>query len=141
MERKGEKRNIWKIVSVAFIVIFISIIAAGIINAGTSRNFTQPTGDMVESAKGIVAQDLLERGDSIDNYEVFVMNRMVGFFNHRHARNGMPPMKPGPCPEEIQCFENNIQVALKSDSRDCLYIIDADSGKIVMRASTEWFND
>jgi hypothetical protein len=126
------RRNVWKIVSVAFIAVFLTIIAGGFINAGTGKQFEEPTGDMIDFAQSVVARDLEASGDSMDNYEVLVTNRVVGLMN-RHQRGG--PMMEPECPCE------NIQVALRNQSTGMLYIIDAESGNIIMKSRTEWFDD
>jgi hypothetical protein len=138
--KNSGQRNIWKIVSVVFIALFILILAWGVFGLRQKPNFTAPTEDQIDLAKTVVAEDLHTMGDSIDNYEVFVTNRIVGFIGKSHQRNGMHGMKPLGCPNMMGCSGRNIQVALKGNSSGYLYIVDMDSGKISMKSFTEWFN-
>jgi hypothetical protein len=136
--RKGnsrKERNMWKMVSLVFIALFILILAWGLMNTRPRPTFTEPTQEQIDAAKTIVAQDLQARGDNISNYEVFVTNRIVGLFGMPHPSNEEPAInhiKPGDF--------RNIQVSLRGNTTAYLYIVNIDSGKILMRSFTEWFN-
>ena len=130
------KRNILKVVSLVFIVLFISIITGGFIQASTQKQFTEPGGDLAELAREIVAQDLLSMGDSIDNYDIYVTNRMVGFVNG-HRPMGKHAVWPGPG----GCLSDNIQVILKAENSGMLYMVNAETERVMMRSHTEWFSE
>ncbi|MCX6814458.1 MAG: hypothetical protein NTY20_02310 [Candidatus Aenigmarchaeota archaeon] len=135
----GKERNVWKMVSVVFIALFILILAWGLMNTRPRPTFTEPTQEQIDMAKAIVAQDLQTRGDNIDNYEVFVTNKIVGFIGKPHPMDGMPDKTPMMCHDEM-CNLNNLQVSLQSNSTAYLYLVNIDSERVVMRSFTEWFN-
>jgi hypothetical protein len=136
----GAKRNVWKIVSVVFISLFILILLWGITNLRSRPQFPEPTQEQTDMAVAVVTDDLQASGDSIDNYEVSVANRMIGFIGRPGPRNGMPGLKPGGHPDMARVSGENIQVALRGNSTGHLYIVDLESGSIVMHSFTEWFN-
>ena len=142
MKQKQERktrRNMLKIVSIIFILLFVSALVGVFINASRAPKFTEPTEEQAESAISIVSYELKAMSDSIENYEIAVTNRMMGFIEGGH---GMRPVRsPGCMMESSGCHRNNIQVAVRNGSTTHLYIVDLDSGKIVMRSSTEWFDD
>jgi hypothetical protein len=145
MESKGEgkknERNTWKIVSIAFILVFVSVIAWGILSVRSAPEFSEPSEDQVGFARSIVASDLQGRGDSIENYEVIVTNRVVGYVGHDHMEGGMHGPGFMGCPAMMNCYRRNVQVALMGNSSAYLYIVDMEEGKIVMRTFTEWMDD
>jgi hypothetical protein len=132
----GKERNVWKMVSIVFIALFILILAWGLMNTRSRPAFTEPTQEQIDMAKGVVAQDLQARGDSIDNYEVLVTNRIVGLFGRPHLSNEEPAIEPF---GKMGNFRN-LQVSLRGNTTAYLYIVDIGSGKVVMRSFTEWFN-
>ena len=134
------KRNIWKIVSVVFIILFISILAWGILSLRAKPVFTGITEQQITMAEGVVAQDLEARGDSIENYNVSVTNQVVGFVKG-HSPMGKHAVWPGHCPGPGGCQPANIQVILKADNSGMLYMVDSETGRVMMRSHTEWFNE
>lgn len=137
----GSRRNTWKIISVVFIVLFILILLWGLINVRPRYQFIEPTQDQIDMAKTVVANDLQVRGDSIDNYDVDVTNRVVGFIGRPRQGNGRPDIKPMEFPDRMSSLGSNIQVSLRGNSTGYVYIVDLDSEKILMRSFTEWFDD
>jgi hypothetical protein len=138
-KESGKERNIWKLVSVVFIAMFILILVWGLISLRSRPQFLEPTSEQVDMARNVVAQDLQTMGDSIDDYEVIVTDRMVGFIGMPGPRNGMPGIKHMGPPNGMRM--RNLQVSLRGNSTGYLYIIDLDSEGIAMRSFTEWFND
>ena len=135
----GKERNVWKIVSMVFIALFIVILAWGLMSTRPRPTFTEPTQEQMNMAETIVAQDLQAKGDNISNYEVFVTNRIVGLFGIPHPSNEEPAINQIKSPGEAGNFRN-IQVSLRGNTTAYLYIVNIDSGKILMRSFTEWFN-
>jgi hypothetical protein len=139
----AKERNVWKIVSAVFIALFIIVMIAGILNSRFRPPFmerlNEPTQEQIEMARSIVTHDLQARGDNISDYEVLVMNRMVGFISRPHPDGRLVMEQPESIIEGIQ-DPANIQVLLRGNSTGYLYIINADSQKIVMRSFTEWLN-
>jgi len=133
----GAKRNVWKIVSVVFISLFILILLWGLMNLRSRPQFSEPTQEQIDMAGAIVAGDLRASGDSIDNYEVSVTKRMVGFIGRSRPGNGMPGMKHMASTNGMR----NLQVSLRGNSTGHLYIVDLESESIVMHSSTEWFDE
>jgi hypothetical protein len=140
MKRKkndSDQRNVWKIVSIVFIVLFVLILIWGIANVRSRNPFTELNQGQIDMAKKVVAEDLESIGDSIDNYEVYVTNRPVGFID-RPQGNGRPG-NPIMFPDKDNNL-SNVQVSLRGNSSGYLYIIDMGSEKVLMRSFTEWFN-
>ena len=133
----NREKNPWKMVSVIFIILFIAILAWGILALRTKPEFTQLTEEQITLAEGIVSQDLESRGDDIENYEVSVTDRVVGFFE-RHGP-GMGPWTP--CRNGDCQHRRSIQVSLRGNTSGYLYIVDLDSERILMKSATEWFED
>jgi len=132
--------KLWKIVSVIFIALFIAILLWAFTGMRPEHRFDEPTLVQAETAKALVAQDLLAGGDSIDNYDVLVTNRMLGFIGRSHPRNGMPPMRHEPCLERGTCPARNLQVSLRGNSTGYVYTVDIDEQRIMMKSFTEWFD-
>lgn len=138
--KPGEKRNIWKIVSVVFISLFILILVWGMINLRFRTHFPEPTQEQIDMAGAVVSEDLQAAGDSIDNYEVSVTNRMIGFIGRPGPGNGMPGRVPGNHHDMSGASGKNIQMSLRGNSTGHLYIVDLESESILMHSFTEWFN-
>lgn len=134
-----KERNVWKIVSAVFIVLFVLILAVGFMHPRPRMAFTEPTQEQVSMAESVVAQDLQARGDNISNYEVSVTNRVIGFIGEPYPGNAMPAIRQFNLPGESENFRN-LQVSLRGNTTAYLYIVDIDSEKITMRSFTEWFS-
>jgi hypothetical protein len=121
-----KNRKTWRIVSAAFVMAFLLILAGGLIKArGTEYSVTAATPEQVEYAKLIVAQELQSKGDSIENYDVMISQRIREFGRQKLSKNIM-------------------QASLYKDSARHLFLIDTDSGRIIMHTKTEfygWMND
>lgn len=133
----GNQRNVWKIVSIVFIALFIVVLIWGQMNLRSRHHFAEPTQEQIDSAKSIVSRDLQAMGDSMDNYQVSVTNRIMGFIGGPRP-DEMPPMGQI-MPLETES-SGNLQISLRSNTTNYLYLVDIDSGKILMRSFTEWLN-
>ena len=134
----GKERNVWKILSLVFIALFILILAWGLMNSRPVQRFTEPTQEQIDMAKSIVAQDMQSMGDNISNYEVSVTNRIMGFIGEPML-GGRSAMRQFNLPIGPENFRN-LQVSLRGNATVYLYIVDIDSEKVVMRSFTEWFS-
>jgi hypothetical protein len=127
-----QKMNVWKIVAVVFIILFCMALIGGLFRISYPRHyFMAPTQEQIDSAKAIVAQELAKEGDDINNYKVVVSNR-IGKFNGIDI--GVHPEPPG---RQIPSG-NVIHISLQSNSTSHFYLIDIDSGNVVMHSFTEW---
>lgn len=121
---KDEKMHgnmFWKGVAMAFIAVFIVIIIIGLVRFYTfqPRHFAaQPVQTGI--AEKAVADDLSQRGDNISNYKVQVSDMARGF-----TRNGMN--------------KSIIQISLSDGSTRQIYLVDSDSGQIVMHSETTFY--
>lgn len=119
-EHKSKVKNVWKTVSVVFIVLFFLILIVGIMRAYHFKSsFITATEDQVNSARTIVSQELQNKGEEIDDYEIYVGNKI-----RKHGRNA----------------KSIIQVSLLKDSTRHLYLIDIDSHEIVLHSETEFYS-
>jgi len=119
--RENTGNLFWKGVAIAFIVVFCIIVVFGIIrfyHFEPPRAAANPS--QIDLAEKVVAQDLSSRGKNISNYKIQVSGMARGF-----ARDGVS--------------KSIIQVSLYDKSRRHLYLIDADSGQMVMHSETTFY--
>ena len=136
-QSKGKgKMNVWKIVAVVFIILFCAALVGGLFRISRPRSpFMAPTQEQIDSAKAIVAWELEKSGDDIKNYDVVVSN-MIGKFND--IGMGVSPRPPGR-QNAVGIHEGKvIHISLHGNSTSHFYLIDIDSGKIIMHSLTEW---
>lgn len=138
-KKAGRERNVWKITSVVFIALFVIILLWSMLSLRPRYDFSEPTQEQIDMAESIVAQDLQSMGDSIDNYEVSVTDRMIGFMGRHEMMDGMPGMRHGGFPDEMSM--RNLQISLRNNSTGYLYIVNMDSERVMMRSFTEWFDE
>ncbi len=139
-EKKNEM-NVWKIIAVVFIVLFGMALAGGLFRIYNSGPLpSAPTQEQMDSARNVVAQELAKSGDDISNYEVTVSSMI-------RKLDRMPPMfirMEGP---ETTGFNqeisdgNTLHVSLQSETKTHFYLVNIDTGKIIMHSFTEWMVD
>jgi len=121
-KKQKTKHNAWKIISIIFIVVFVVILIGGLLRAYYFRTGSKSaTPAQMELAKTVALSDLKNNGENITGYTVQVSNRIR-----------MPP--PNTLPRNIT------EVLIYNQSVRYNYIIDADTGKILVSMRTE-FND
>jgi len=119
--RGKENLNVWKIVAVVFIILFCIALIGGLFKIYHFKSsFTTPTQDQIDSAKAIVAQELQNEGDNIDGYEVTVSKNIRRF-------------------GRMDSSKNTIQVSLRKNATSHLFIIDIDSGNVLMHSQTDFY--
>jgi len=123
-KHKGKQNvNVWKVVSVVFIFLFILVIIGGVyfrIPPHFRGQLNIPTQDQIDSAKATIAKELQKDGDDIQNYQVAVSENIRGL-------GRMTPPR------------NILQVSLQKNSTMHLFLIDVDSGEILMHSRTEFY--
>ena len=123
---KADKKNIWKIVALIFIGIFILIIAGGLIRSYYFRpHFIPLSEQQIDSAKTAVYNDLAGKGINAPMESIKVANEVR-------------PIRPDKEEKKI------IEVSAEVDSIRHIYLIDANSNEILMHSQTEffsWMND
>ena len=136
-EKKNEM-NLWKIVAVVFIVLFGLALAGGLFRIYHAvPPMSVPTQEQMDSARNVVAQELAKSGDDIGNYEVTIssmirkLDRMLPMFIRMEGPEGSG------FSQEIR-DGNTIHVSLQSETKTHFYLVDIDSGKIIMHSFTEW---
>ncbi|MBU2561736.1 MAG: hypothetical protein KKD17_05545 [Nanoarchaeota archaeon] len=116
-----KKRNVWKIVAIAMVVVFVLIVAGGIIKLHRFKaSFAAATEEQTSSAEAAVMQDLESRGLNISEYTVRVSHKVIGMREGGDDRNIM-------------------QVFAEANSSRHSYLIDMDSGKIMLHSQTETY--
>jgi len=141
-QKMNKKINIWKVVSVVFIFLFILVIAGGIFRVSHSRgSLMTPTQDQINYARDIVAAQLQDSGDNISDYKVTISNDIREFGPMPLDRRGFGPMMPPQAPSKVpsQGTRNIIQVSLHKNSTMQLFLIDIDSGEILMHSRTDFY--
>ena len=114
----------WKGIAIAFIAVFCIILIFGIIRWQHFRpQYAQyempkiPQQPLIGSVKDVISADLSNSGENISDYDVQVSDNIRKF-----PREGMD--------------KNIIQVSLYAGTKRHLYLVDADSGVIVMHSET-----
>jgi len=115
-------KNAFKIASIAIAVIFIAIIAWGIVR---SHYFTSahavPTESQIAAAKAAVVSALEQKGDSLSHYQFSAAKRTRGW--SRSATNGM------------------LEVFAYSNATLHTYLVDVNSSAILAHAQFEFFGN
>jgi len=113
--------NVWKVVSVIFIFLFILVLVSGLFRVQDFKgSFKTPTQDQIEYAKAIVARELQNQSDDINNYQ-FIISEDIRRF------------------DRITPSKNIIQVSLQKNSTMQMFLIDIDSGEVLMHSKTEFY--
>jgi len=110
------KINVWKITSVVFIVLF-GLLLLGKFARGPhfERSYNAPTQEQIDLVKNLVLTDLELRGIK-GNIDLKVSE------NRRFSKN-------------------NIGASLSIDNKKISYLVNVDSGKLLMRSETEFFDE
>ena len=121
-EKETEKKNIWKIVSIVFIVLFVLVLISGLWRAYTFRPaFDLANASQIEAAKNIAVSDLASRGENVASYQFKVSDKIREI--------------PGDA-ENKKVLEVNVY----NESVHNMYIIDVQSGAILMYSKTEFYD-
>jgi len=111
--------HVWKIVSIVFIIIFLGILAEALIRHYHFKSyFTQPTEYQANMTRNAAIQDLSNRGEDTSQYKISVSEAI----------------KPTSINEPIR---NIIEVTAYNDTVMHLYIVDANTGEILMHSISE----
>ncbi len=118
-EKNGKKKhNVRKVVLSVFAVLIILVLICGALKfLFFKESFIQPTALQVESAKSLVSESLQAKGDDISNYDIRFSERIKQ--------------------SEDESDRNTLQVLLLGNSTSHSYLIDLDSGMIVMHMEKE----
>jgi len=113
------KNNAWKIAAVIVIVIFIVIVISALIrNINYRSMIVKPTQAQIDMAQQVATDDLTQRGENLTDYNI----RVSG---------GIRPVPAG------NPANNVIEVSAYNDYMMHLYLIDANSGAILMHSKSE----
>lgn len=113
----------WKVISIAFIAIFCVILLFGVLRwYHLKPHHMAVQQSQLDLAKEVVSADLSSAGYNLSDYKVQVADSIRGFSRDRQN-------------------ENIIQVSLFGDSKMHQYLVDADSGKIIMHSETTFYGD
>ena len=117
--QEKKSRNVWKFVSIIFIVLFALILVSSVIRNYVFRpQFTRHTDSQIETAKNIALNDFQKRGEDITNYNISVSPRIR-------------PINMDRAPKNV------IEVSMYNDTLRHSYIVDIDSETIQMYMRTE----
>ena len=116
------KINTWKIISIIFIVLFVLIVVGGLLRVHNFRSSdTMASNSQIETAKNIAFTDITNRGENITGY-LFKASDKIRSINTGSIRR------------------NIIEVSVFNQSARHTYIVDINSGDILVYSKTE-FND
>ena len=128
------KRNVWKIISIICILIFIAILISGLIRSSHFREKTNKASDaQIATAKNIATSDLISRGETIDNYQ-FKSSGMI---------RSMEKRPRGIDKTDNRTYNENsniLEVYFYNNTTINSYIINVDTGSILVYTKTV-FND
>lgn len=141
--KRKQKKNVWKIISVIFIVMFCLMLIGGLMRVYHFMSvFSVPTQEQIDSAKDIIAQELENKGDDIDDYEISVSNRIIDFDRMGRSKGIFVEIEHSEDSkgifDRIMDSEGTIQVSLVKNSTMHSYLIDVNSGTVVMHFFIEW---
>lgn len=112
----------WKGISIAFIALFCVILVFGIVRWQHFKpHHIAAQQSQIGLATKAVSDDLSSAGYNLSDYKIQVADSIRGFARDRQN-------------------ENIIQVSLFGDSKMHQYLVDADSGKIIMHSETTFYD-
>ena len=121
-QKKEEKQKIiWKIVAIAVIAIFGVLIIGGLIKAHYIRSsFVKPTQAQIDYAAKIATEKLQSMGENVSAFQIQTGKRM-----RTHKENGVS--------------RTIIQVSFSNNSTTHIYLVDVNSGEVLLHSETETF--
>ena len=112
-------RRTWKIVAVAVIVIFVLIILGTIVKIYHFKSsFTKPTPTQIDYATKIATKKLQSSGGNVSAFEIRVGNRIKRMYDNEFSRS-------------------IVQVSFINNSNSHAYLIDVNSGEILLHSETD----
>jgi len=112
---------VWKIVAIAMVGIFAVLIIMGLIKAHNIKSsFTSPTNAQIDLARNLAIEKFESIGGNTSAFQIRVEDRM------RRPR------------DEI----NNrtiLQVVFYNDTTTHIFLVDVNSGKVIMHSETEMY--
>jgi cell division protein FtsB len=120
-QENPSKLNIWKIVALVVIALFAGTLIFGVIKLQRfKQTLVDPTDTQVESAKTLALQDIEKRGFNTSEYDIKVAPKVRGMSEAGENRN-------------------IIQVFAEANASRHNYLIDTDSGMILLHSQTETY--
>lgn len=116
----------WKGISIAFIIIFGVILVFGVLRWYHFKpHHIAVQQSQIDLAKNAVSADLAKAGYNVSDYKIQVADSARGFSRDR---------------EQDRMDEKIIQISLFGDSKMHQYLVDADSGSIMMHSETTFYD-
>ncbi len=117
----NKTRRMWKIVSISLVVIFLIFIVGGAIKASYFRSsLITPTQAQIDFAKKKAAEKLQATGANMTAFQ-------------SHAAEKMRRMREDGISRDV------IQVSFYSESAMHIYIVDVNSGEVLLHSETETY--
>jgi hypothetical protein len=121
-----KKRNIWKILSIIFIVLFLFVLVSGVWRAyHFKHSFTKATPAQIDLVKGIAMTDLTSKGINISGLSFKVSNEI----------RDTPKSSTDSNTRQI------LEVSATNASVRYMYIIDITSSDILVYSMTVFYDD
>ena len=116
-----KKMKAWKIVSVIVIMMFILVVIGGLIKAYHFKSsFAKPTQAQVDDAEKIAAKQMQSSGANVSAFQMHAGNKMRKFSDDGVSRN-------------------IIDVLFSSNSTMHNYLIDLNSGTVLLHSETDFY--
>jgi hypothetical protein len=112
------KKNL--LMASSIVALLIIIIVVGLIKEHSTSSSVRPTGSQILFAKAVIASALQSKGDNISNFRFSAAEKIRGVRENKEA---------------------TLQVFLNNDSARLTFIIDMNSGKILMRSETQLYEN
>jgi len=123
VKEKDKKTNVWKVISIICIILFIAILIGGLLKAYRFKSsFKSATTVQIDSAKTIAINNLASQGENVSNYMFRVSDNIM-------------PMGVG-----SEHNNSTIEVSLYNESVRNVYLIDVNSGNILMYDRMEFYD-
>jgi len=121
-----QRKKVWKITAVAVIVLFVLLMIAGLIKVYYFRSFLiKPTQVQIDYATKIATEKLKSMGENASSFQTHVGKRIKRFRSDGIAKSIM-------------------EVSFYKDSTSHAYLIDVNSGEVLLHSETNtygaWMN-
>jgi len=116
------RTNIFKITSIVVVLIFVLIIAAGLIREYYPSPSAKPTESQILAAKTVVASALQSEGDALSNYRFVASDRIRHLSRNEDSKRVL----------EVSAYNNMTRHT---------YLIDMDSNGIVVHSQVDFYGN
>ena len=116
---KNKSQKIWKIVSIAVVIVFMLVLAGGLIKVFYFKSsFVKPTQGQIDDATRIAIKKLQSTGVNASAFQIHVGSKIRKIYNDGVSNT-------------------ILQVSFANNSTSHTYLIDVNSGEVLLHSETE----